>query len=172
MTQTGVITFKGNPMTLAGSAVAVGSPAPAFELHYADAGIKKLTLEDLKGKPTIISVVPSLDTPTCAIQTKRFNQDLGAIGGAVNAVTVSRDLPFAQARFCGAEDVKLMRTASDYQTHKFGDDYGLTIEELKLLTRAVFVLDSKGTVVYKEVVKEVTEEPDYAKALEALKSAT
>jgi len=172
MTQTGVITFKGNPMTLAGSAVAVGSPAPAFELHYADAGFKKLTLEDLKGKPTIISVVPSLDTPTCATQTKRFNQDLGAIGGAVNAVTVSRDLPFAQARFCGAEDVKLMRTASDYQTHKFGDDYGLTIEELKLLTRAVFVLDSKGTVVYKEVVKEVTEEPDYAKALEALKSAT
>ena len=172
MSQTGVITFKGNPMTLAGSAVAVGSPAPAFELHYADAGIKKLTLEDLKGKPTIISVVPSLDTPTCAIQTKRFNQDLGAMGGSVNAVTVSRDLPFAQARFCGAEDVKLMRTASDYQTHKFGDDYGLTIEELKLLTRAVFVLDSKGTVVYKEVVKEVTQEPDYANALEALKSAT
>ena len=172
MSQTGVITFKGNPMTLAGNALAVGSPAPAFELHYAEAGIKKLTLEDLKGKPTIISVVPSLDTPTCAIQTKRFNQDLGAIGGSVNAVTVSRDLPFAQARFCGAEDVKLMRTASDYQTHKFGDDYGLTIEELKLLTRAVFVLDSKGTVVYKEVVKEVTQEPDYAKALEALKSAT
>ncbi len=172
MSQTGVITFKGNPMTLAGNALAVGSPAPAFELHYADAGIKKLTLEDLKGKPTIISVVPSLDTPTCAIQTKRFNQDLGAMGGSVNAVTVSRDLPFAQARFCGAEDVKLMRTASDYQTHKFGDDYGLTIEELKLLTRAVFVLDSKGTVVYKEIVKEVTQEPEYAKALEALKSAT
>lgn len=171
MSQTGVITFKGNPMTLAGNALAVGSPAPAFELHYADAGIKKLTLEDLKGKPTIISVVPSLDTPTCAIQTKRFNQDLGAMGGSVNAVTVSRDLPFAQARFCGAEDVKLMRTASDYQTHKFGDDYGLTIEELKLLTRAVFVLDSKGTVVYKEIVKEVTQEPEYAKALEALKSA-
>jgi thiol peroxidase len=172
MTQTGVITFKGNPMTLAGKALAVGSPAPAFELHYADAGIKKLTLEDLKGKPTIISVVPSLDTPTCAIQTKRFNQDLGSMGSSVNAVTVSRDLPFAQARFCGAEDVKLMRTASDYQTHKFGDDYGLTIEELKLLTRAVFVLDSKGTVVYKEIVKEVTQEPDYAKALQALKSAT
>ena len=171
MAQSGLITFKGNPMTLAGSALAVGSPAPAFELHYADAGIKKLTLEDLKGKPTIISVVPSLDTPTCAIQTKRFNQELGALGDKVNAVTVSRDLPFAQARFCGAEDVKTMRTASDYQTHKFGEDYGLTIEELKLLTRAVLVLDSKGTVVYKEIVKEVTQEPDYAKALEALKAA-
>ncbi len=172
MTQSGVITFKGNPMTLAGSALAVGSPAPAFELHYADAGIKTLTLEDLKGKPTIISVVPSLDTPTCAIQTKRFNQELGAMGDKVHAVTVSRDLPFAQARFCGAEDVKLMRTASDYQTHKFGDDYGLTIEELKLLTRAVFVLDSKGKIVYKEIVKEVTQEPDYAKALEALQAAS
>jgi thioredoxin-dependent peroxiredoxin len=171
MAQTGVITFKGNPMTLAGKSLAIGSMAPSFELHYADAGIKKLTLEDLKGKPTIISVVPSLDTPTCATQTKRFNQELGAMGDKVNAVTVSRDLPFAQARFCGAEDVKLMRTASDYQTHKFGEDYGLTIEELKLLTRAVIVLDSNGMVVYKEIVSEVTQEPDYAKALEALKAA-
>jgi len=171
MTQTGVITFKGNSMTLAGSDLSVGSMAPAFELHYADAGIKTLTLNDLKGKPTIISVVPSLDTPTCATQTKRFNQDLGSMGDKINAVTVSRDLPFAQARFCGAEDIK-MRTASDYQTHKFGSDYGLTIEELKLLTRAVFVLDSQGKVVYKEIVKEVTEEPDYAKALAALHSAS
>jgi thioredoxin-dependent peroxiredoxin len=172
MSQTGVITFKGNPMTLAGAALAVGSKAPAFELHYADAGIKKLTLEDLKGKPTILSVVPSLDTPTCATQTKKFNQELGAMAGSINAVTVSRDLPFAQARFCGAEDIKSIRTASDYQTHKFGEDYGLTIEELKLLTRAVIVLDSAGTVVYKEVVSEVTQEPDYAKALAALKSAS
>ena len=172
MSQTGVITFKGNPMTLAGAALAVGSKAPAFELHYADAGIKTLTLEDLRGKPTILSVVPSLDTPTCATQTKKFNQELGAMAGSINAVTVSRDLPFAQARFCGAEDIKSIRTASDYQTHQFGDDYGLTIEELKLLTRAVFVLDSAGTVVYKEIVSEVTQEPDYAKALEALKSAS
>ncbi len=94
------------------------------------------------------------------------------MAGSINAVTVSRDLPFAQARFCGAEDIKSIRTASDYQTHKFGEDYGLTIEELKLLTRAVFVLDSTGTVLYKEVVSEVTQEPDYAKALEALKSAS
>lgn len=172
MSQTGVITFKGNPMTLAGQALAVGSKAPAFQLHYADAGIKTLTLEDLKGKPTILSVVPSLDTPTCATQTKRFNQELAAMAGSVHAVTVSRDLPFAQARFCGAEEIKSIRTASDYQTHKFGEDYGLTIEELKLLTRAVIVLDSAGTVVYKEVVSEVTQEPDYAKALEALKSAS
>ena len=170
MGRSGVITFKGNPMTLAGNDLAVGATAPDFALHYAGAGIMTLTLADLKGKPSIISVVPSLDTPTCAIQTKRFNQDLGVMGDKVNCVTVSRDLPFAQARFCGAEDVKTMRTASDYQTHAFGTDYGLTIDELKLLTRAVFVLDADCKVVYKEIVAEVTQEPDYAAALAALKS--
>ena len=168
MTQSGVITFKGNPMTLAGEALEVGSAAPDFQLHYADAGIQTLTLADLKGKPSIISVVPSLDTPTCAIQTKKFNEELASLGDKINAVTVSRDLPFAQARFCGAEDVK-MRTASDYQTHAFGTDYGLTIEELKLLTRAVFVLNSEGEIVHKEIVAEVTEEPDYATAMAALR---
>lgn len=168
MGRSGVITFKGNPMTLEGDDLGVGASAPAFTLHYADGGLQTLSLDDLKGKPTIISVVPSLDTPTCATQTKRFNQELAALGDKINAVTVSRDLPFAQARFCGAEDVK-MRTASDYQTHQFGKDYGLTIEELKLLTRAVIVLDPEGTVAYKEVVSEVTEEPDYDAALAALR---
>ena len=168
MGRTGVITFKGNPMTLEGDDLAVGSPAPAFTLHYADAGIQALTVDDLKGKATILSVVPSLDTGTCAIQTKRFNQELASLGDKINAVTVSRDLPFAQARFCGAEEIQ-MRAASDYQTHGFGTDYGLTIEELKLLTRAVIVLDSDGNVAYKEIVAEVTEEPDYDAALAALR---
>ena len=168
MAQTGVITFKGNPMTLAGEGLEVGSAAPEFELHYADAGIQTLTLADLKGKPSIISVVPSLDTPTCAVQTKKFNEELASLGDQINAVTVSRDLPFAQARFCGAEDIK-MRTASDYQTHAFGTDYGLTIEELKLLTRAVFVLNANGEIAHKEIVAEVTEEPDYATAMAALR---
>ena len=102
------------------------------------------------------------------MQTKKFNEELAALGDKVNAVTVSRDLPFAQARFCGAEDIK-MRTASDYQTHAFGTDYGLTIEELKLLTRAVFVLNADGEIAHKEVVAEVTEEPDYATAMAALR---
>ncbi|MFG0262189.1 MAG: thiol peroxidase [Novipirellula sp. JB048] len=168
MGRSGVITFKGNPMTLEGNDLGVGAAAPAFSLHYADNGIQTLTLDDLKGKPTILSVVPSLDTPTCATQTKRFNEELGALGDKINAVTVSRDLPFAQARFCGAEDVK-MRTASDYQTHAFGTDYGLTIEELKLLARAVIVLDAEGKVAYKEVVAEVADEPDYNAALAALR---
>ncbi|TWU41495.1 putative thiol peroxidase [Novipirellula aureliae] len=169
MGRSGVITFKGNPMTLEGDDLAVGAAAPDFKLHYADAGIQTLTLADLKGKPSVISIVPSLDTPTCAIQTKRFNQELGSLGDKIHCVTVSRDLPFAQARFCGAEDVK-MRTASDYQTHAFGKDYGVTIEELKLLTRAVFVLDADGKVIYKEIVPEVTNEPDYAAAMAAINS--
>ena len=169
MGRSGVIKFKGNPMTLAGEDLAVGSPAPDFTLHYADGGLQTLTLNDLKGKPTLLSVVPSLDTPTCATQTKRFNQELAALGDSINTVTVSRDLPFAQARFCGAEDIK-MRTASDYQTHAFGDDYGLTIDELKLLTRAILILDADGKVVYKQVVPEVSEEPNYDEAMQKLKS--
>jgi thiol peroxidase len=168
MGRTGIITFKGNPMTLEGDDLAVGAPAPAFTVHYADNGLQPMTLDDVKGKPTIISVVPSLDTPTCAVQTKRFNQELASLGDKINAVTVSRDLPFAQARFCGAEDISI-RTASDYQTHQFGTDFGLTIEELKLLTRAVIVLDPQGTVAYKEIVSEVTEEPDYSAAMAALR---
>ena len=168
MGRSGVITFKGNPMTLAGEDLAVGSPAPAFSLHYADGGLQELTLNDLSGKPSIISIVPSLDTPTCAIQTKRFNEELGSLGDKINAVTVSRDLPFAQARFCGAENVA-MRTASDYQTHAFGTDYGVNIDELQLLTRAVIVLDGSGNVAYKEIVAEVTEEPDYDAAMAALR---
>jgi thiol peroxidase len=168
MGRSGVITFKGNPMTLQGEDVAVGASAPSFNLTYADNGLQTLTLDDLKGKPSIISVVPSLDTPTCAVQTKTFNQELAAMGDKVNSVTVSRDLPFAQARFCGAEDVK-MQTASDYKDHKFGTDFGVTIDELGLLTRAVFVLDADGKVAYKETVAEVTEEPDYSAAMAALR---
>lgn len=168
MARSGAIQFKGNPMTLAGESIEVGKPAPPFTLVYAEGGLQKLTLEDLKGKPTIISVVPSLDTPTCAVQTKTFNQQLASLGDKINAVTVSRDLPFAQARFCGAEGVK-MRAASDYQDHKFGDEYGLTIEELKLLSRAVIVLDAEGTVTYFQQVPEVTNEPNYDEAIAALK---
>ena len=167
MSQSGVITFKGNPMTLAGSDLAIGQAAPEFELTYAHEGLKTLTLADIKGKPSVISIVPSLDTPTCAVQTKTFNQKLGEMGDQINAVTVSRDLPFAQARFCGAEEVS-MRTASDYKDHAFGESYGVEIEELKLLSRAVIVLDADGKVVYKQVVPEVTEEPNYDAAMQAL----
>ena len=126
----------------------------------------------IRDRPSIVSIVPSLDTGVCQIQTKRFNQELTGLGDSVNALTVSRDLPFAQNRFCGAEDVKGMKVGSDYQTGEFGNAWGVMIDELKLLTRAVYVLDSQGKVVYGEIVPEVTSEPNYEAALTALKSAS
>lgn len=169
MSRPSAITFKGNPMTLLGDELKVGQSAPDFTLHFFEGGLKKLTLADLKGKPSIISVVPSLDTGVCAIQTKRFNQELGAMGDQINAVTVSRDLPFAMNRFCGAEDIKAMKVGSDYQSGAFGQAWGLMIDELKLLARAVYVLDADGKVAYAEIVPEVAQEPNYGPALEALK---
>lgn len=172
MSRPAAITFKGTPMTLLGSEVKAGDAAPQFTLHFFEGGLKTITNKDLAGKPTILSIVPSLDTGVCAIQTKRFNQELGKLGSAVNAVTVSRDLPFAQNRFCGAEDVKNMKVGSDYQAGEFGKAWGVMIDELKLLARAVYVLDSQGKVVYAEIVPEVTSEPNYDAALTALKSAS
>jgi thiol peroxidase len=169
MSRPEAVTFKGNPLTLAGEEVQVGQDAPDFTLHFYADGLKTITPADLKGKPSILSVVPSLDTPVCAIQTKKFNEELAALGDQVNAVTVSLDLPFAQGRFCGAEGISNMRTGSDYQNRSFGQNWGMLIEELKLLARGVFVLDANGKVVYAETVKEVTEEPNYDAALEALK---
>ncbi|MEQ8789995.1 MAG: thiol peroxidase [Pirellulaceae bacterium] len=170
MSRAAAVTFKGNPLTLAGEAVQAGQPAPDFKLHYYQDGLQTITPGDLKGKPTIISVVPSLDTPVCAVQTKRFNQDLAELGDKINALTVSLDLPFAQGRFCGAEGISNMRTASDYQDRSFGNNWGMLIEELKLLARGVFVVDADGKVTYAQTVSEVTSEPDYDAALSALKS--
>jgi thiol peroxidase len=170
MSRKGAVTFKGTPLTLAGQAVAVGQQAPDFTLHYFDGGLKTLKLSDLRGKPVFLSVVPSLDTPVCQVQTKNFNKELAALGDRVHAVTVSLDLPFAMNRFCGAEDIKHMRVASDYQDRAFGKNWGMLIEELKLLARGVFVLDSSGKVVYAETVGEVAHEPNYGAALAALKA--
>ena len=170
MSRPNAVTFKGNPLTLAGDPVQSGQPAPDFTLHYYDDGLKTLSRDDLKGKPTIISVVPSLDTPVCATQTKRFNEALSGLGDKINAVTVSLDLPFAMGRFCGAESIENMRAASDYQDRNFGQNWGMLIEELKLLARGVFVLNADGGVVYAETVPEVTDEPNYDAALEALRS--
>ena len=171
MSRPGAVTFKGTPMTLVGEPVQVGQQAPDFTLHYFEGGLKPLKLADFEGKPTLISVVPSLDTGVCAKQTKRFNEELGALGDNVNAVTVSLDLPFAQNRFCGAEGIKSMRVASDYQDRSFGRSYGMLIDELKLLARGLFVLDKNGKVIHAELVKEVATEPDYAAAMAALKGA-
>ena len=168
MSRQGAVTFKGNPMTLAGDEVKAGQPAPSFTMHVFEGGIKPVTLADLKGKPSFISVVPSLDTPVCQMQTKKFNEQLSALGDKVNAWTVSLDLPFAMNRFCGAESIKNMRAVSDYQDRTFGKNWGMLIEELKILARGAFVLDKDGKVVYAETVKEVASEPNYDAALKAL----
>ena len=164
----GAVTFKGTPLTLVGEEIKVGAAAPEFTLAAFEGGMKQLRKADLLGKPTIISVVPSLDTPVCQVQTKTFNQRLAALGDKVNAVTVSLDLPFAMNRFCGAEDIKAMRCGSDYMDRAFGRDWGLLIDELKILARAVFVLDKDGVVQHAEVVKEVASEPNYDAAITAL----
>jgi thiol peroxidase len=165
----GAVTFKGNPLTLVGEELKVGMPAPDFDLAaYGAGGMAHVTKADLLGKPSVISVVPSLDTPVCQVQTKTFNQKLAALGDSVNALTVSLDLPFAMNRFCGAEDIKAMKNGSDYMDRSFGTRWGVLIDELKILARAVFVLDAKGVVQYAQVVKEVASEPDYDAALAAL----
>ena len=170
MSRSGVITFKGNPMTLAGDEVSTGQASPDFTLHnFGDAGLTTITPATLKGKPTLLNVVPSLDTGVCATQTKKFNEQLAELGDKINAVTVSVDTPFGQNRFCGAEGVTNLTNGSDYMDHNFGNAYGVRIEELGLLTRSVYVLDADGNVVYGEIVPEVTNEPNYDGALAALK---
>ena len=168
MARHGAVTFKGNPLTLVGNEVQVGAPAPDFDLSFYKDGMHHVRKADLLGKPSIISVVPSLYTPVCQIQTRTFNDRLGALGDKVNALTVSLDLPFAMARFCGAESIVAFKTGSDYMDRSFGTAWGVLIDELKILARAVFVLDAQGIVRYAQVVKEVAEEPDYDAALAAL----
>lgn len=170
MARAAAVTFKGNPMTLAGEAIKVGQPAPAFTLHrFADGKLQAVKLADLAGKPVLISVVPSLDTGVCQKQTKEFNQQLAGLGDKIHAITVSLDLPFAQNRFCGAEGITNMMALSDYQDRNFGQAYGMLIEELKILARGVFVLDRAGKVTHAELVPEVTQEPNYEQALSAVR---
>ena len=165
----GAVTFKGNPLTLIGDEVKVGAAAPDFDLVCFDAGgMQHIRKADLLGKPAFISVVPSLDTPVCQVQTKTFNKRLAELGDKVTALTVSLDLPFAMNRFCGAESITSMRSGSDYMDRGFGTGWGVLIDELKILARAVFVLDAQGVVQYAQVVKEVASEPDYDAALKAL----
>jgi thioredoxin-dependent peroxiredoxin len=165
------VTFKGNPVTLAGNELKPGATAPEFS------GLKVLdtvTLKDTPAKARLFSVVPSLDTGVCSLQTKKFDDGIKALGDAVACYTVSLDLPFAQKRFCTAEGIANMQTVSDVHDHSFGKNWGVLIESglpLKLLTRAVFVVDKTGKVTYAQYVPEVTDHPNYDAALDALKAA-
>ncbi|WLR50219.1 thiol peroxidase [Bacillus tianshenii] len=162
------VTFKGNPVTLLGNEVNVGDKAPNFTVLAND--LSEVTLDDTKGQVRLISVVPSLDTGVCDAQTRRFNEEADKLGN-VKVLTVSVDLPFAQKRWCGANGIENVQTLSDHRDLSFGEAYGVAIQELRLLTRAVFVVNSNDEVTYVEYVKEATDHPDYDSALEAAKKA-
>jgi thioredoxin-dependent peroxiredoxin len=164
----GLITFKGGPMTLLGAEVKVGDKAPDFKA--VDNGMQLATLDSFRGKVKIISSVPSLDTPVCDMETRRFNEEAGKLPDNVVVLTVSMDLPFAQKRWCAAAGVEKVKTLSDYQSRSFGQAYGVVIKELQLLARAVFIVDDQDVVRYIEIVPEVTKEPDYDRALNAVKA--
>ena len=165
--RTGLVTLQGNPVTLLGPEIKPGDKAPDFTaLNNA---LEPVSLADYKDKVVIISAVPSLDTPVCDTQTRRFNQDAAALGDDVAILTISVDLPFAQARWCGAPGIDGVVTLSDHRDTAFGQAYGVLIKELRLLARSVFVLDKQGVVQYVQLVGEVAQEPDYDAALDAAK---
>lgn len=163
------ITFKGNPLILAGSQPKVGDTAPDFEVLSNDLTLLKLSA--FKGKTLVICSVPSLDTPVCDTEVRKFNEQATSLGDDVAVLVISMDLPFAQKRWCGAAGVKNVQTLSDHNKAQFGNAYGVLIKELRLLARTVFVVDKEGVIRYIEVVEELTNEPDYEAALNAVKEA-
>jgi thiol peroxidase len=165
----GAATFQGNPLTLIGPELKAGDPAPDFTLTSND--LKPVGLSDSAGKVRLISVVPSLDTPVCDQQTRRFNQEASGLGDGVVVLTVSADLPFAQKRWCGAAEADGVQTLSDHQEMSFATSYGTLVKELRLESRAIFVVDADGRIRYAEYVKEIASHPDYEAALAAAKGA-
>lgn len=161
------VTFKGNPVTLVGEQLQVGDQAPNFTVLSND--LSEKSLADYAEKVKLISVVPSLDTGVCSEQTKRFNEEADKLDN-VHILTISMDLPFAQSRWCAAEGVKNLDTLSDHREADFGKKYGVLIEELRLLARAIFVVDEQDRVTYVEYVKEVSSHPDYDQVLNHLQN--
>ena len=161
------ITMNGLPAVVSGAVLQVGEKAPAFQL--VGNSLEPVTLDRFAGKVCVISCVPSVDTPVCSLETRRFNQEAAALPEEVVILTVSRDLPFAQARWCAANGVKNVVMASDYRNFGFAQDYGVLLEDLGLLTRAVFIVDKQGIIRYIQFVPEVTQEPDYETVLLELK---
>lgn len=163
----GLITFKGSPLTLLGQPARVGQKAPDFQALAND--LTPVKLSSFLGKTVLISSVPSLDTGICDLQTRRFNQEAANLSDDVVILTISMDLPFAQSRWCGAAGVNRLKTLSDHRDADFGLKYGLLIKELRLLARAVLIVDKQGVLRYIQIVPEIATEPDYAAALKALK---
>jgi thiol peroxidase len=168
----GAVTFKGNPVTLSGPEVRTGQAAPSFAA--VDVSLQPVKLADGRGKVVILSSVPSLDTPVCDTETRRFNQEAAKLGG-VEVWTISMDLPFAQKRWCGAAGVDRVKTLSDFRDRAFAQHYGVLIKDGPLAgvcARAVFVVGKDSKVKYVEYVKEIANEPNYEAALNAARAAT
>jgi len=165
--RTGLITMKGNPLTLVGNEVKVGEVAPDFVVL--DNDLSPIKFLSYRGKMCVLSSVPSLDTPVCDMETRKFNEEASRLGPDIVILTISMDLPFAQKRWCAAAGVNKVQTLSDYRDASFGTSYGVLIKELRLLARAVFLVDRQGTIQYIQLVKELIKEPDYEALLSALK---
>ena len=165
--RSGLVTMKGNPLILLGEEVKVGQNAPDCTLVVND--LSEVKLSSFKGKKMLIAAVPSLDTGVCDMETKKFNTEAAKLGSDVLILTISTDLPFAQKRWCGAAGVNNVKILSDHRDVAFGTAYGVLINGLRILARAIFVVDTKGVVQYTELVKEITTEPNYTAAFAAVK---
>ncbi len=163
----GAVTFKGQPLTLVGPEIKPGDKAPDFTII--DQSLQPVSLRDYAGRVILLSVVPSLDTGICSAQTKRFNEEASKLPEDVAVLTVSMDLPFAQARFCGAENIDRVKVLSDHRDASFAQAYGTLVKELRLESRAIFVIDRDGIIRYVEYVPEIASHPNYDAALEAVK---
>lgn len=162
------VTLHGREMTLIGDEIKIGDKAPDFKVTSNDMTPMKF-LRTYKGKVVLISSVPSLDTPVCDLETRRFNDEALKLSSDVEIITISMDLPFAQKRWCGQNGVTRVKTYSDYIKAEFGKSYGVLIKELRLLARCIFIIDKEGVVRYVQLVKEVSKEPNYEEAITALK---
>ena len=168
MLDIGKVSAQGKPVTLLGKGISVGDSAPNFKV--VDDNFIPVTLEDYKGQAVLISVVPSLDTGICSLQTKHFNEKVASQFPSVVMLTISADLPFAQKRFCKAENIDKITTLSDSVWRDFGQKYGLIIKDMGLLTRTVFILDESHNIIYKQLVSSLSIEPEYNSVIEKLKT--
>ncbi len=168
MEKNGVVTMGGRMVTLLGPELKAGDKAPDFKV--VDGDFHPVSLNNYRSKHKLISVVPSLDTPVCELQTQRFNQEAELLPADVVVLTISMDLPFAQSRFCGGHNINRVQVLSDYKYRSFGYSYGVMIKEVMLLARAIFLVDKQNVIKYVEICPEVKEHPHYHEALEAVKS--
>ena len=161
----GLVSMKGNSLTLLGRELKIGDKAPDFSVLNKD--LQPVTNSILNGKTTIILTVPSLDTPVCDMEVRKFNKEAASLSSDVQILVISMDLPFAQSRWCGNAGVDKVMTLSDFNTASFGSNWGVLIKEVRLLARAVFIVDKYGKIAYTQFVRELTNEPDYESVLKA-----